>query len=66
MCHVGFDGIADGPGPGVHVRDSVAPGLGMGDRDADCVTRANVAREHDSSEDGEVLESVVHICHAMC
>ncbi|KFY31673.1 hypothetical protein V493_00902 [Pseudogymnoascus sp. VKM F-4281 (FW-2241)] len=41
MCHVGSDGVAGGPGPCVHVRDSVAPGLWMGDGDVDCVTPAD-------------------------
>lgn len=66
MCHVGFDGVAGGPGPSVHVRESIAPGLGIREGDVNRVTPADVAREHDGAEDGEVLERVVHVCRAMC
>lgn len=66
MCHVGFDGVAGGPGPGVHICDSVAPGLGMREGHVNCVTPADVPGEHDCAEDGEVLERVVHVCRDMC
>lgn len=51
---------------GVHVSRSLWPGFGMGHRQVDDVALADVARDHQRGQDGQVDACIGDVCEHTC